>query len=194
MDSSNEQPILSITGKKVALGPHRRDLLPLYQRWINDFEIVRMLSARLRPMTLESEEEWYTRVTQSDRDVVFTIYELQSMRPIGTAGMHNIDYSNGTGEFGIMIGEKDCWGKGFGTEATILVLDTAFTGLGLHNVMLRVHAYNERGIGAYTRAGFRIIGRRREAHRIGGKTYDDVLMDCLSTEFHSPILASLVPQ
>ncbi|GAC1400815.1 MAG: hypothetical protein NVSMB65_18480 [Chloroflexota bacterium] len=59
--------------------------------------------------------------------------------------------------------------------------------LGLSNVMLAVLSYNERAIRAYTRAGFTVIGRRRGSHRIGEHVYDDVLMDCVSTDFHSPL-------
>ena len=63
------------------------------------------------------------------------------------------------------------------------MLEYAFTGLGLHNVMLTVFAYHERGMRAYKRAGFREIGRRRQAHRFAGIAEDIVMMDCLATEF-----------
>ena len=53
--------------------------------------------------------------------------------------------------------------------------------------MLDTYSYNERAIRAYQRAGFHIIGHRREANRWGDKLYDQVLMDCVSTEFHNPI-------
>jgi len=67
------------------------------------------------------------------------------------------------------------------------VLDYAFNALGLHNVMLETFSYNERAIRAYTRAGFREMGRRRESARVGGRAYDDVYMDCLSTDFRNPL-------
>ena len=68
------------------------------------------------------------------------------------------------------------------------MLDYGFTGLGLHNIWLSVYASNEHAIRAYSKAGFREIGRRREARKIGGQFYDIVLMDCLATEFKSPLL------
>jgi len=189
-----DQPILNLVGEKVALGPIRRDLLAVYQRWINDFEVLRPLSVRgLQPQTAEGEVAWYERMAVSQTDVEFTIYERSSLRPIGNLGLHQIDHYNRTAIFGILIGEKDCWGKGYGTEATRLVLDYAFTGLGLQNVMLNVFATNERAIRAYTRAGFREIGRRRQAHRVAGNPEDIVLMDCLATEFERPITRHPVP-
>jgi RimJ/RimL family protein N-acetyltransferase len=183
----SEQPILNMTGEKVALGPLRRDLLPLYQRWINDFEVTRTLGARLRPMAWEAEEGWYEQASKGD-DAHFTIYERATMRPIGNTSLHDLDHFHRTAEFGILIGEKECWGKGYGTEVTRLMLDYGFNGLGLHNIMLTAFSFNERGLRAYTRAGFREIGRRREAFRLGGQAYDVVYMDCVAAEFESPVL------
>lgn len=190
-----EQVILNIVGDLVALGPQRRDLLPLYQRWVNDFEVTRNLGLGLYPVTWEAEEAWFARMGAQQpggRDVAFTIYEREHLRPIGNTGLHEIDHRHGTAEFGIMIGEKDCWGKGYGTEATRLMLAYGFAGLGLHNIMLRVYAYNERGLRAYRRAGFREIGRRREARRLGGHAYDVVYMDCLATEFRGGALRGVL--
>lgn len=190
-----DQPIVNIIGEKVALGPIRRDLLPLYQRWVNDFEVVRtMMALPMRPVPWEAEAAWYENAIKSEHQVIFTIYERSSLRPIETTDLRGIDYRNRSAEFGIMIGEKDCWGKGYGTETTQLMLDYGLTALGLHNIMLTVLSVNARGIRAYTRAGFREIGRRRQAHRLGGRAYDVVYMDCLATEFQSPVLRRLLPE
>lgn len=191
----HDSPIINITGEKVALGPHRRELLPLYERWVNDFEVVRTLAIGLHPMTHEAEEAWYHGAsTRRGSDEVFTIYERATLRPIGSTGLHNIDYAHRIAEYGIMIGEKDCWGKGYGTEVTTLMLDYGFTVLGLYNIMLTAYEFNERGIRAYLRAGFREIGRRRQARRLGGRAYDVVYMDCLATEFESTVLRHLLPE
>jgi RimJ/RimL family protein N-acetyltransferase len=112
------------------------------------------------------------------------------LRPIGNTGLHQVDHTNRTAEFGIMIGEKDCWGQGYGTETTHLMLDYGFNYLGLHNIMLRVYSFNQRGIRAYQRAGFQIIGHRREAHRLGSQPHDVIYMDCLATEFRSALRPS----
>jgi len=82
--------------------------------------------------------------------------------------------------------EGTAGGKAYGTETACLTLDYGFNTLGPHTIMLTVSRSNERGIRAYTRAGFREIGRRREAFRLGGQAYDVVHMYCLATEFESP--------
>jgi diamine N-acetyltransferase len=183
-----ERPILNIEGDLVGLGPLRRDLLPLYQRWINDLGTMRTLGLAPLPMTSEKEQEWYDRQSKAEDDVPFTIYELETLRPIGNTGLHGVDHRNRSATFGILIGEPECRGKGYGTETTRLMLDHAFTALGHQNVMLTVFAFNPAGIRAYQKAGFKEIGRRRECRMMDGKLWDEVHMDCLSNEFEGRVL------
>ena len=189
MPESSGRPVLNVVGELAALGPLRRDLLPLYGRWINDLASARNLGSH-RPYTAEEEEDWYSSAIKDEGRAMFTLYERGSLRPIGTTSLFGIDHRNRRAEFGIYIGEPECRGKGYGTEAARLTLDYAFTALGLHNVMLRVFEYNLAGIRAYEKAGFKEYGRRRQAYLMGGRMWDDVHMDCLSTEFESPVLAS----
>ncbi len=180
-----EQPILNLVGEKVALGPHRRDLVPLYTRWMNDFSVTRGLGAPFGPMTREAEEAWFDRMALNQDEPAFLIYEAETLRPIGSTGLHQVNLRHRHAEFGILIGEPECWGRGYGTETTRLMLDFGFHGMGLHNIMLRVYSFNERGLNAYRRAGFHEIGRRREAIWVGGRAWDEVFMDALASEFNS---------
>jgi RimJ/RimL family protein N-acetyltransferase len=184
-----ERPIINITGEKVGLGPMHRDLMPLFLRWDNDFGVSIFSGDPLRPRSKELAEADYEKWSKEEPRywVNFVIYELATLRAIGGAGLRHLDHVHGTAEYGISIGEKDCWGKGYGTETTILILDYAFTVLGLHNVLLETSSYNERAIRAYGRAGFREIGRRRESQRWGTRRYDTIYMDCLASEFRSPL-------
>ena len=141
----NEEPIFNIAGDLVALGPLRRDLLPLYLRWINDLGTMRTLGLAPLPMTNEKEQDWYERQSKTEDDTPFTIYERETLRPIGNTGLHGVDHRNRSATFGILIGEPECRGKGYGTETTRLMLDYAFTTLGLHNVMLTVFEFNPAG-------------------------------------------------
>jgi len=47
---------------------------------------------------------------------------------------------------------------------------------------------NPADIKAYQRAGFKEIGRRRKCRMMGGRLWDEIYMDCLSSEFESPVL------
>ena len=191
------QPIVNIVGEKVALGPIRRELVPLYARWLNDFEVgSTYFGGTLIPETREAAEARYDRLVKEQnegRGVAFTIYERATLRPVGLTLLDGIDHYNRVAGFGIVIGEKDCWDKGYGTETAVLMLDYAFTVLGLHALHLTVFSYNERAIRAYTKAGFRVVGRWREAKRLGARVHDVVCMDCLASEFESPTLGRLLP-
>lgn len=179
-----DEPPTIIRGDLVALGPSRRDLVPLYQRWLNDIEVaITYFNGTLVPETYEAAVERYERGAAGAGSRVFTIYQRSTALPIGITMLVRIDPVSRTAEFGILIGEKDCWGKGYGTEATRLTLEFAFSVLGLHNVALSVFSLNQRAIRAYTRAGFKTVGRRRQAKRIGSQVYDVIFMDCLATEF-----------
>jgi RimJ/RimL family protein N-acetyltransferase len=175
---------LNIVGELVALGPFVRDDLALYHRWINDFAVTRYYLDTPRPQTPEECAGWYECKSAGDPDNIdFLIYELATMRPIGRVGIYVINYQHRRASFGILIGEKDCWGKGYGTEATRLTLDYGFRLLGLHNIMLSVSSANTAAIKAYTRAGFQVIGARREWRREGDHMLDNIFMDCLATDF-----------
>jgi len=192
MPDHEPPPIINITGSRVVLGPLSKDLLPTITRWINDFSALRTLGAsRPGPSTLEREEAWYAHATGEADGVVFLIRERLSNVPIGTAALHAIDFRNRAAVFGIMIGERSARGQGYGTEATSLTLDYGFNVLGLHSISLTVAEFNLAGQRAYRKAGFRECGRLRERLWLAGRMWDQILMDCLATEFTSPVLAEV---
>jgi RimJ/RimL family protein N-acetyltransferase len=80
-----DQPLLTIRGEKIALGPFRRDLMPLYYKWFNDPEVSRTRIFTIRPLTWEAQEAWYNRISKEEGigAVFFTLYERQTMRLIG---------------------------------------------------------------------------------------------------------------
>jgi diamine N-acetyltransferase len=143
-------------------------------------------------MTAEQDLARYERATNDPNAVRFLAYDLADWRPIGRCSLNDIDHRNHTAEFGVLVGDPADRGKGYGAEMARMMLDYAFTALGLHNVMLRVAAFNVAGMRAYEKAGFREFARRRMAFRSGSRSWDDVYMECLATEFESPWLARIL--
>ncbi len=187
-DQQGTPPIVNIRDERVALGPLRSDLLPLLERWDNDFATVELRSGEARPKSSAEIAAIYEPLIRGERPdwIGFAIYALPSLEPIGITNIRDFTNANRTAEFGISIGDPAYRGRGLGTEATRLVLDFAFTVLGVHNVWLDTASYNTAAISAYQKAGFVEIGRRREALRLGDRLYDVVLMDCLATDFQRP--------
>ena len=189
------RPILNIIGDKVALGPWSREQVPLYHRWMNDFAVLRTLRIPV-PSTLQEIEAGYEVWIGEERQrtaAYFTIYVRETLQPIGVINLGNINYRDSSADFGIEIGEADYRGRGYGTEATRLILDYAFTALGLQSVALETWEYNLAARRAYANAGFRETGRRRQAKFFAGKFWDIIYMDCLASEFEdSPVLSKIL--
>ena len=177
------EPDLLLTGERAALGPLRTDLAADYARWAND-AAVRPGLMRRGVLTPETEAAWVAGAIAAGAErrpvaVHFTIYDVADTAPVGSAGLFEIDHLMGRATFGILLGERR--GQGLGTDAARLVLRWAFEVLGLHNVLLGVWAWNEGAVRAYEKAGFAVIGRRREALRTADRRYDEILMDAVTS-------------
>jgi RimJ/RimL family protein N-acetyltransferase len=185
-------PVQMITGERVSLGPVTPELAPHYQRWMNDFRMLRTLRGPAPlPITEQAAADILRNAASRPDEAFFVIYEREEMRPVGTTVMAKIDQRNRTGLYGIEIGEHTARGRGLGTETTVLMLDYAFTALGLLNVMLTVSELNVGGRRAYERAGFREFGRRTASRWVAGTFCDDIYMQCLAADFVSPRLRAV---
>lgn len=176
----------------MGLGPLEPELAPTLTRWINEFETSRTIGQDPRPMTLAQERSWVERITTSDSNVIFAIYDLMDMNPVGSTNLMDIDYRHRSCELGVGIMEPDRRGKGLGTEAVQLITDYAIHGLDMHNVQLCTYAYNWAGYRAYTKAGFKEYGRRRQARRHSGKWWDIIYMDVVASEWKSPVMQKMM--
>lgn len=173
---------LNVRGEFVALGPLRRDLIPTYTRWVNDLGTLRLFGGH-RPTTLDAEAKWYEAASAAQDEAHFTVYALPDLRPVGTASLEAVDHRNRTAVFGVLIGEPGDRNRGYGTEATRLILRYAFGVLGLSNVMLTVFEFNRAAVRAYEKAGFREFGRRRRCQMADGRLRDVIYMEALADEF-----------
>ena len=102
---------------------------------------------------------------------------------IGSLAFNEIDWRNRAAEFGIMIGDKTYWNRGYGTEAVRLLVNHGFNTLNLNRIFLRVFENNPRAIRAYEKAGFVHEGRLRQAEFRDGKYIDVLMMSMLKDEF-----------
>jgi RimJ/RimL family protein N-acetyltransferase len=184
-------PDYVLEGERVALGPLRVDLADTYRRWVHDLDVRHGI---LTPgiYSLEVEEDWVRETNAkcggpAPEAANFTIYDRSDGAPVGTAALMGIDWRMSRATFGILVGERR--GQGLGTEATRLTLDWAFNMLCLHNVWLTVLPTNVGAIRSYEKAGFRHVGVRRGAVVALGERCDEVLMDAVSADFESPVLA-----
>ncbi len=175
-------------GKLVRLRPPERAEIALYTKWV--LNPVMRQYVTWRYMSLALEERWFERMLentgrQPPAELLFIIEELDTHTPIGSCGLHSIDWLDRKAEFGIAIGEPEYWGRGYGTDATRTLLEVGFSWYGLHRIYLRVVEDNLRAIRAYERAGFKHEGMERESVLINGKYKNLLVMSILADEFMS---------
>lgn len=135
--------------------------------WRNK-DIVRNHFIYQEPFTKEGHMNWVRTQVEPGHVVQFIICEKSDDRDVGSVYLRDIDREKKCAEYGIFIGEEDALGKGYGTQATELVLAYAFEKLKLQSVFLRVFADNMRARKSYENAGFRQIRGKRENVVIDG--------------------------
>ncbi len=173
-----------LIGEKIYLRPLEREDAALAASYVNDPEVRRTLH-RQDPKNLIAEEEFIAKTSSMPDGLVLGIAKKDGDLLVGLTGLHDIQRNARHAVFGIAIGAKDDWGKGFGTEATALMVRHAFETLNLNRVWLLVHEDNARGIRAYEKAGFRREGLLRQHGFREGRYVNEVLMGVLREEWGS---------
>jgi RimJ/RimL family protein N-acetyltransferase len=115
----------------------------------------------------------------------FAIRTLADDRLIGLIGLYTIFQSQREAFMGIQIGEREYWGKGYGTDALRVLLCYAFDELNLLRVSLSVLDGNERATRSYEKCGFRYEGRERQAWSYDGRRWDELYMGLLREEWQT---------
>jgi len=151
-------------------------------RWINDPELQARIGRR-HPMGRTQEQEWLDGQYKQDDHMNLAIVVADGDRHIGNCGFNAIDSVNRSAVFGIMIGETDTWGQGYGPEASRLIIEYGFEELGLHRIELDVFSHNAGAIRAYEKTGFIREGVKRESYFRHGVYHDTIQMSILESEW-----------
>ena len=171
-------------GRQIFLRPlERADLNERYLAWLNDPEVTRYMETGLFPTTVEDLENFYRSVGGSKSDVLLAIADKKTGQHIGNVRLGPIHWVHRRASFGILVGEKEFWGKGVGLEATVLTVEYGFYRLNLHRIDLGVFAEHESAVRCYKKAGFKIEGRLRQDLFQGGEYRDRLLMGLLRSEY-----------
>jgi len=183
-----------LVGEKCYLSPCSLQDAEKWTAWDNDLQVTLPLGDEAyTPYSLEKMKDILGNVIKS-QDHIFDIVELESDTLIGRCLLFDIDRVNRKAMLGIVIGEKTYWNKGYGQDATKLLLDYGFNLLNLNSVMLGTFDFNQRAIACYKKVGFKEIGKRRQARIIGRKKFDAILMDILAEEFESVYVSKLISE
>jgi RimJ/RimL family protein N-acetyltransferase len=174
-----------IYGKRIRLRRDERGDLPKFVEWLNDPEVRRFISMNL-PISQANEEGWFENMLKrppEEQPFAIEIKNGEGWRLIGNCGFFDIDRRTHSAEVGILIGDKSCWNKGYGSEVMRLLLEFGFGTLNLNRIYLRVDAANKAGIRAYEKAGFVHEGCFREGTYREGRYEDMLFMSALRSEW-----------
>ena len=129
-------------------------------RWQTNPELVRLDAMPRLTISFPRYLVDYTAVlcNPSPKRQTFAI-ETFDGRHIGNCVYYNIDENKGEAEMGIMIGERDCWGKGYGTDSVATLVDYIFHETGLQRIHLKTLDWNERAQRCFLKCGFTPCGQ-----------------------------------
>lgn len=148
-----------LAGEKVTLAPlSMADVSSEYVGWLNDPEINCFMDVRFYRQTRATAR----RYLESFRDAgngryIWGIYDPDCPL-VGTITCTDVNQDQQRCYIGLMIGRKDCWGKGYGTDAIRLVTAYAFNELGMHKCCAGVVAENRGALRSFEKAGYLVEG------------------------------------
>lgn len=159
------------------------DVNDVYLSWLNDHEVSRYLVVGIFPSTADDVRRWVTSFEDRTKAVAFAIVDKTTNQHIGNVTLYDINWVDRTAEWGTMIGRKEYWGKGYGTEARRLMIGYAFQRLGLRKITAGNVADNVASIESNKKLGFKQEGLLREQVWADGKFHDVVRLGLLRRDW-----------
>jgi RimJ/RimL family protein N-acetyltransferase len=142
-----------------------RDLRPddvgsAYLRWMTDPAVVRYLESRFAVHTEASLRAWVVEQAARDDTLLLAIVERDGGRHVGNIKVGPLAAHHGTADVGLLIGERDVWGRGYATAAIRQATDLAWDRLGARKLTASCYSGNAASARAFLRAGWVDEGRR----------------------------------
>jgi RimJ/RimL family protein N-acetyltransferase len=169
------QEVVFLEGKQVILRPMNRATdLEFCQRWINHPDVRHFLTQSL-PITLEDEGKWFDSLIGNKSNITLGIVVKESGELIGVMSLIHIDWLNRTAVTGTWIGGQEHRGKGYGTDAKMILLAYAFLTLNLRKICSGAIAFNGASLRFNAKCGYKEEGVLKQQVYKDGQYYDEFL-------------------
>ena len=177
----------ALDGGEVCLRPLVEEDAPLLTRWFVDPEVLHWLQLSEDPAELRTSQAVRERCERMQADPFTETWRIDTVkgRPVGQIELVDIHPLQRRAEVHVCIGEKDVWGRGYGTRAVQRLLGHAFEDLRLRRVFATADADNARVIRCFERCGFTYEGRLRRHRLRHGQPTDMVVMGILDGEYRA---------
>ena len=179
-----KKQIMFIEGNSIYLRPYKEEDIDIIEFGKNN-ALVRETLFLFRPETKQDIKIEIERWLSDKSTVLFTICEKKTNTAIGQTALFRIDYVSRAAIFYIAIYNPVYWSKGYGKQATQLMLQYSFDILNLNRIQLHVSVENIKGVKAYEKNGFKIEGTLREAMYHNNKYVDFYVMGILRSDYYS---------
>ncbi len=182
------QPAYFLESQKIFLRPIEIKEVPkislLIVKWVNDGIVTYYMFAGQKPQNAEQVSADFKRQLEAGNNAIFLVVDKKTKKPIGYAGLYDINLTARKAEFRILIGEKKFWGKGYGTEITEILTYYGFDRLNLNRVYLGYTKSNKAAGRAYEKAGYVYEGTLKEDIYRNSQYYDTVKMAILREDYY----------
>jgi len=153
------------------------DITKSYVDWMQDEEAIQFLESRFKKYTLDDIKKYIEQTNDGINNFMFGIYLKEKDEHIGNIKIGGIDHIHRFANVGVLIGNKEMWGKGYGTEAIKMATQYAFNELDLHKLIAGIYANNIGSYNAFMKAGYREVGRLRNHRLYKEKFVDEILVE-----------------
>lgn len=149
-----------------------RDCSPEYEEWLSDHEVNRFLETRFSSHDRASIRSFIARVRSDPDEFLFGIFLRSDGRHIGNIKVGPIRRVHGLADVSLLIGARDCWGRGYASEAIAALSRYAFAHLAISKLSASMYSQNQASRLAFIKAGYRDEGLRRGHYELDGQRCD----------------------
>jgi tRNA (guanine37-N1)-methyltransferase len=168
--------------KNLFLQTPTTDVIETWVKWMNDLEITEFMIQN-PPFSYSEEEEYFEWTQHTMHGLFLSIFDKKTKKPIGSTNLILSEQDDLKATFGIVIGEKEYWGRGYGSECTREMCKIGFGHLRLEKISLTVFPKNLPAIHVYEKIGFKKVGLMKNHVFKNGKREDLFLYELLKEEF-----------
>jgi RimJ/RimL family protein N-acetyltransferase len=167
---------MNIEGKKVRLRAIEVEDLEKLHGWANDPEIWHMVVGWHFPYSMESQRKWFSSLDTDSNNKRFAI-ETLDRRLIGTAHLTDIDWKNNHASHGMVLGQKQDRGKGYGVDTIMTIMRYVFEELHFERLDSSMIEYNIPSVNVYCQnCGWHQEGRMRNWFFRKGRYWDKIIV------------------
>lgn len=167
---------MNIKGKIVTLRAIEREDLPIFRDWANDPEIQYLVGGWHFPTNIDEQIKWFESLSIQSLNQRFAI-DTDEQGLVGTATLVEINWKDKNASQGLIMGNKQIRGKGYGTDTVMTLMRYAFEELGLHRLTTTIIEYNEASLHIHiNKCGWKEEGRQKDWYFRKGKFWERVII------------------